>query len=143
MDDTLKMMMKVLLTIYVVHFCTRSAPIFRSLLSPSTRGKDGRRRDPHSLLLCLLLESSSTSVVLMAAKQAALRFLFPFLSLPLAPSPHPFSSFESNGNLLIPNGIVSLQASALHGRQTLPRARASSGAEKESPATRGTRSHGK
>ena len=83
----------------------------------------------HSLLLCLLLGSSSTSVVLMAAKQAALRFLFP--SLPLLPSIlilllH--SSFERSGNLLIPNGIVSLQASALHGprarRQTWPRARA-------------------
>lgn len=113
-------------SIAALHFC--STPIHIQI---APRGE--RYHSIPSLLLCLLpsclpfgeqfhfsgLNGSETS----SAKIPPARTSFPPSLLSL------HSSFErrekaSNGNLLIPNGIVSLQASALHGptadRQTWP-----------------------
>ena len=145
-DDTLMMKARSAHYISAVH-----PSIFRSLQGGKIR------KDPsssHSLLLCSLLpfgeqfhfsalngsETSSAKIPLSLPS---------FLSLPSIPPFLPHSSFERSGNLLIPNGIVSLQASALHGRhgaasrQTLPRGASSEKASISSATTRGARLHGR
>ena len=94
------------------HYISAVHPCTHIQITPRGEKKEGRREGgnpPHPIpcyfAASFLLGSSSTSVVLMAAKQAALRFLFP--SLPFLPLDPPFlPSFLPFSTLLLRGAAI-------------------------------------